>query len=163
MIKIDLNTGLDLKFKVNLTGTTFEQLSAWAAVEPKDGSVVYQIPVTIENGVLSLKSDFKDIKLDESGQIKIQMQHGDTLHNVWSSEYATEKKIEIVLEQIVEAKVEKKEEKKVIKTEKVVEKPAVKVVENKIEKTVKNEKPVEVLKKTEKIEESTKIKKFYDY
>jgi hypothetical protein len=42
-------------------------------------------------------------------------------------------------------------------------KRAVKVVENKIEKTVKNEKPVEVLKKTEKIEESTKIKKFSDY
>lgn len=116
MITIDPSKGIDLKFKVNLTGTTFEQLSAWASVEPVNTDVVFQIPASIENGVLMLKSTLENVNLQTTGNLKIKVQHGSNLHDVWATDYNVVEKVQIVLEQIQEVK-----ETKVVKEQPKVE------------------------------------------
>lgn len=144
MIQIDPSQGISLKFKVNVTGATLEQLSAWANIEPANSDVSYQIPASIENGVLTLKSTLENIVISEKGQIKIKMQHGTNLHDVWNSDYQAVEKVQIVLEQIREEK--KVEQPKPIKVvtnveEKKVEKPVTKIEEKKVEKPVIKEEP----------------------
>lgn len=149
MIQIDPSSGLNLRFKVNLTGTTFEQINAWANIEPSNSDVSYQIPASIIDGVLVLKSSLEDVNVSENGQIKIKVQHGNNLHEVWNSEYKTVEKVQIVLEQI-------KEERKVVEKKKEEPKKEIKVLEKKEIKKVEQQKVVEKVEQKEKTLEKSK-------
>jgi len=153
MLQIDPSQGLNLKFKMNVTGAALEQLNAWANIEPANNAEVsYQIPAAIENGVLVLKSTLENISIGEKGNLKIKVQNGSNLYDVWNSEYTALEKVQIVLEQIrEEKKIEdvKKEEKKVTP---IVEKA----------KVTKAQPKKEEKKEVEKVEE-TKVEKVFKF
>ena len=170
MLNLDPAIGLNLKFKINLTGTTYEQLTSWANIEPGDSDVSYQVPAQIVDGVLIVKSPLDNLNIGSNGNIKIKAQHGSNLLEVWSSEYKAVEKVQIILEQIEERKVEQAADvKKSDKKEEV--KPVVEKVEaKKPEKApVKKVAPVLEKKADAKIEakpevvKAEKIRKFVDF